>query len=187
REQRTRAIVTDGAGACAPDALRRAIGDDEPAGACVRDASDGKRAAKPNSHAKTVRRYSLFLRATRSLHAASQLRSANEDVMKAANYRHWFEDEEVTVEITPLGAISTPAVALVETEPLVTARQLLVDQRVPAIAVVDDTGSLRGVLTRTDVLRGLAKAPDARVGDAMSGFVLALSRYARVEQAAALM
>ena len=106
--------------------------------------------------------------------------------MKSANYRHWFE-EEITVEITPLGAISTPAVALVETEPLVTARQLLVDQRVPAIVVVDDTGSLRGVLTRTDVLRVLAKSPEARVGDAMSGFVLALSRYARVEQAAALM
>jgi CBS domain-containing protein len=102
--------------------------------------------------------------------------------------RTWFDEEEVTIEVTPLGVlVETPAKTLLASEPLVTARQLLIEHRIAAIVVVDDRRTVVGVVTRTDVLRGLAKCSEATVGDAMSGFVFALPQTARVEHAAALM
>lgn len=102
--------------------------------------------------------------------------------------RTWFEDDEPTTEIYLLGSLVTEPAAIVdETEPLEVARHLLVDRRVPAIAVIDAERSLRGVVTRTDVLRVLATRSDANVGDAMSGFVFSLPADSTIERAAALM
>lgn len=104
--------------------------------------------------------------------------------MKLSHY----EEEEVTTELDLLGAlVRAPTVILPERAGLEQARQLLVDQRVPAIAVVDETHALRGLITRTDVLRTLAREPDATLGDAMSSFVFALPADSTIEAAAALM
>ena len=63
---------------------------------------------------------------------------------------------------------------------------MLVQHRVPAVAVVDGVDELRGVITRTDVLR-LVDDADATAGDAMSSFVFVLPARSSVEKAAALM
>lgn len=97
------------------------------------------------------------------------------------------DDNEPTSEIALLATlISHPIAIVLETTPLAEVRDLLVDLRVPAIAVVDGERSLRGVLTRTDVLRA-QKDPSAVARDAMSGFVFALTVEATIECAAALM
>jgi CBS domain-containing protein len=102
--------------------------------------------------------------------------------------RTWFEDEEPTIELLDLGSlVEGPALVVEETEPLTVAQSLLVEQRVPALAVVDVAHTLRGVITRTDVLRVLATRSDATVGDAMSGIVFAMPLEAAIESAAALM
>jgi CBS domain-containing protein len=103
--------------------------------------------------------------------------------------KHWFDDEDVaTKEIWLIGRLVTaPASVIDQDTPLAVARELLLERRVPAIAVVDATRSLRGLLTRTDLLRTLAKDPEATAGDAMSGFVFALPQDSTVEAAAALM
>jgi CBS domain-containing protein len=111
---------------------------------------------------------------------------------RARRYRRkpWREDEEaeVTKELWLLGAlVTTGATILDETQPLELARELLLERRIPALAIVDAERSLRGLITRTDVLRTLAKQPEATVGDAMSGFVFALPVDATIESAAALM
>ena len=74
---------------------------------------------------------------------------------------------------------------MTEDTPLDEVRRLLVDYRVPAVAVVDAEGNLRGLVTRTDVIRVIEA--DARAIDAMSGFVFALPAAAPIEKAAALM
>ena len=66
------------------------------------------------------------------------------------------------------------------------ARRLLLHHRVPALAVVDDEHHLRGLVTRTDVLRSFDESW-ATVADAMSCFVFALPSGANIERAAALM
>jgi CBS domain-containing protein len=104
--------------------------------------------------------------------------------------RTWLsdEEEEVTTELDLLGGlVRSPTAILPERAGLEAARQILVDQRVPAIAVVDESHALRGLVTRTDVLRTLARDPDGTVGDAMSSFVFALPNDSTVEAAAALM
>jgi len=89
--------------------------------------------------------------------------------------RSWFDDDEPTAELWVLGSlVEGPALVVDETEPLATAQSMLVEQRVPALAVVDAARTLRGVITRTDVLRVLATRTDATVGDAMSGVVFAM-------------
>ncbi|MEO8699502.1 MAG: CBS domain-containing protein [Kofleriaceae bacterium] len=97
-------------------------------------------------------------------------------------------EEEVTKELWLLGAlVGGPAAILDEQAPLTIARELLLERRIPAIAVICKSGTLRGLITRTDILRTLAKQADATVADAMSGFVFVLPADATVEAAAALM
>jgi CBS domain-containing protein len=101
--------------------------------------------------------------------------------------RTWF-DEEVTAEIYLLRAlIQTPVITIAPSTPLVEAQRLLVDERVPALVVVDDKHTLCGLVTRTDVLRGLLDEPDGDVADAMSRYVFAVPVDASIERAAALM
>src|SRR5689334_20985289 len=97
-----------------------------------------------------------------------------------------FEDEPTEV-LEKLGdLISSPVVAIAEDTPLTEAKRLLVSHRVPALAIVDAQGALRGIVTRTDVLRALDH-DGARACEAMSGFVFTLSARATIEKAAALM
>jgi len=94
---------------------------------------------------------------------------------------------EALPEIVFLGTLVTQPIAVVlETAPLAEVRVLLVELRVPAVAVVDGDRCLTGVITRTDVLRDQGD-PDARAKDAMSGFVFSLTSEASIECAAALM
>lgn len=64
--------------------------------------------------------------------------------------------------------------------------QLFVDLRVPAIAVVDAAQDVRGVITRTDVLRRIHDHA-VTAEQLMSHYVLALPPDATIECAAALM
>lgn len=97
------------------------------------------------------------------------------------------EADEPTSELVVLATlISQPIAIVLETTPISEIRELLVDLRVPAVAVVDAERSLRGVVTRTDVLRAQSD-PGAVARDAMSGFVFALTVEASIECAAALM
>ncbi|HEU0031335.1 MAG TPA: CBS domain-containing protein [Kofleriaceae bacterium] len=101
--------------------------------------------------------------------------------------RTWFVDDEPTAEIPLLGSlVREPAHTVTEQEPLGVAQRILIERRVPAVAVVRGE-QLCGVVTRTDVLRLVATRDDARIADAMSGFVFALRASATVEAAAALM
>lgn len=77
-----------------------------------------------------------------------------------------------------------PALALAEGAPVAQARALLLDHRVPAIAVIDDRAQLRGLVTRTDVLA--ATGADLAVADIMSVLVFSLPATASIERAAAL-
>lgn len=97
-----------------------------------------------------------------------------------------FSDDEVTGEQVTLGQIATPAKRVRDTATLREVRALLVESRAPALAVVDATDTLVGVLARTDLLR-LAHRLDATAREAMSPFVFALPHIASVERAAALM
>lgn len=79
-----------------------------------------------------------------------------------------------------------PLIAVFETATLSELRAIFCELRTAAIAVVDDTCGLRGLITRTDVLRAL-DTPTARAADVMSAYVLVLPADATVECAAALM
>jgi predicted transcriptional regulator len=102
--------------------------------------------------------------------------------------RAWADpDDEITCELHLLAGLPlSPIAAVDEAAPLAELRAIFVEQRVPAIAVVDAGHGLRGLVTRTDVLRA-AEVPGARAGDVMSGFVFVLPLDATVECAAALM
>jgi CBS domain-containing protein len=107
--------------------------------------------------------------------------------------RYWLaaatdEDDEVTAELNLIGALVRGAPIVVDAAtPLAELRRLLVEERAPAIAVVDAHRNLRGVVTRTDVLRALDTRDELTAADAMSGFVFALPADATIEHAAALM
>jgi CBS domain-containing protein len=104
--------------------------------------------------------------------------------------RTWFgeEDDVVTMEIYLLRALlQSPVITVGQTAPLADLHRMLVDERVPAIAVVDDDRTLIGLVTRTDVLRVLLDEPDALAGQAMSRFVVSVPVDSTVEAAAALM
>jgi len=108
----------------------------------------------------------------------------------SSHVRSWFEpepDDEVTDEVTTLGAlIASPVVVVTLATPLDQVRRKLVELRVSAIAVVDDEQTLRGIVTRTDVLR-VADDDVSTAEDAMSRFVFSLPAGAPIERAAALM
>ncbi len=114
------------------------------------------------------------------------------------NQRPWVDeyDDEITSELTMLGSLVVAPVAVVElTAPLAEVVAMLLEQKVPAVAVIGPTAApsgaadpeashtLRGLVTRHDVLRA---APDACAGDAMSK-VLSLGADTTVECAAALL
>ena len=104
----------------------------------------------------------------------------------ARSFLDAFEDTPTAV-IDCLGAlVRAPAVVVAVGTPLAEVRRILVQRRVPAVAVVDGT-HLCGLVTRTDVLRGHDLDATATVDDAMSGFVFALPARAPIERAAALM
>ena len=94
-----------------------------------------------------------------------------------------FEDVPTNVLATLGSLVRAPAIVVGMTTPLADVRKLLAQRRIPAVAVVDDAHDLRGIITRTDVLR----SPDGVAGDVMSGFVFALPADASIERAAALM
>jgi CBS domain-containing protein len=71
------------------------------------------------------------------------------------------------------------------TTPLSEVSRMLLQNRVPAIAVVDGD-HLIGLVTRTDVLRSQDEN-HATASDAMSVYVFALPARASIEKAAALM
>ena len=101
--------------------------------------------------------------------------------------RTWFGEEEVTAEIYLLRAlIQTPVITVTERTPLAEVQRLLVDERVPALVVVDDGHMLRGLITRTDVLRVLMDEPEAEARAAMSAQVFAVPVDSSIESAAAL-
>ena len=103
----------------------------------------------------------------------------------ARSFVDGFEDTPTAVLDTLGSLVRTPAVVVSTRTPLAEVRRLLVQRRVPAVAVVEGD-HLCGLVTRTDVLR----TPDdgtATVDDAMSGFVFALPARAPIERAAALM
>ena len=96
-----------------------------------------------------------------------------------------FDEDEVTGELYTLGGlIETPVTTVEECTPITEVRTLLAELRVPAIVVIDDSRTLKGVITRTDVLRAPRECVAA---DAMSRYVFSLPREATVERAAALM
>jgi CBS domain-containing protein len=97
-----------------------------------------------------------------------------------------FEDTPTAVLRTLGSLVAHPAVAIVLATPIEEVSRLLVRHRVPALAVVDDASHLRGLVTRTDVLRAIDEAL-ATAGDAMSCVVFALPAGANIERAAALM
>jgi CBS domain-containing protein len=96
-----------------------------------------------------------------------------------------FEDTPTAVIETLGSLIVRPALAVSTTTPLGEVARLLLQNRVPAIAVVDGD-HLCGLVTRTDVLRELDE-DNATAGDAMSLYVFALPARASIEKAAALM
>jgi CBS domain-containing protein len=101
--------------------------------------------------------------------------------------RTWFgeEDDIVTAEIYLLRALlQSPVITVPQTTPLADVHRMLVDERVPAVVVVDDERTLLGLITRTDVLRVLLDEPDALAAQAMSRFVVAIAADATIETAA---
>jgi CBS domain-containing protein len=120
------------------------------------------------------------------------------------NQSHWVDeyDDEITSELTMLGSLVVAPVAVVdETAPLAEVVALLLEQKVPAVAVISTTAApcgaagherslvpeptqtLRGLVTRHDVLRAPA---GCCAGDVMSK-VLSLGADTTVECAAALL
>jgi CBS domain-containing protein len=95
-----------------------------------------------------------------------------------------FDDEPTDVRDT-LATLASRALVVDEATPLDEVRRMLLERRVPAIVVADPYGNVRGVITRTDLLRAIDD--DATAADAMSGFVFALPVRSSVEKAAALM
>ncbi len=95
-------------------------------------------------------------------------------------------DDEPTSELSTLGALAAPVTAVTPTTPIAELRRLLVESRVSAIVVVDDDASLRGLVTRTDLLAALERGATT-AGDAMSHYVFVLPAESAIERAAALM
>lgn len=80
--------------------------------------------------------------------------------------------------------VRDPALTIAERTPVAEARRLLVEYRVPAIAVIDERDELRGLVTRTDVLRADDLAVPA--SEVMSMFIFALPWTASIHRAASL-
>jgi CBS domain-containing protein len=98
--------------------------------------------------------------------------------------RSWFESPFDTQTLGSL--VTAPAVVVDEQTPLDEVRRVLVEQRIPAVAVIGRERALCGIVTRTDVL-GASDARSVTAGQVMSHYVLSLPDATRVERAAALM
>lgn len=95
-------------------------------------------------------------------------------------------DEVTSSALGTLGSlIARPALAVTIDTPVAEVGRMLLQHRVPAIAVVDDD-ELCGVITRSDVLRSYDENHET-AGEAMSSYVFVLSARSTIEKAAALM
>ncbi len=105
--------------------------------------------------------------------------------IRRARPRTWHDSEdEITAEVHFLGGlVGGPPVVVDEQTELAVVREYLLEQRISAVVVVDGAASLRGIITRTDVLR----MPRGIAAEAMSPFILTLPAVSRIERAAALM
>jgi CBS domain-containing protein len=96
------------------------------------------------------------------------------------------EAERSLADRTPVTAVmSRNVVALRADVPLDRARALFLERGIGGAPVVDGEGRPLGVLSKTDLLRGLA--PGATVADAMSRNVLTVPESAPVSETAALL
>lgn len=106
--------------------------------------------------------------------------------IRRARPRTWHDaEEEITAEVHFLGGlVAGPPVVVEELTSIAVVREYLIERRISAVVVVDTARSLRGLVTRTDVLRA---RPGTTAGDAMSPYIFCLPALSRVERAAALM
>lgn len=93
------------------------------------------------------------------------------------------EDEVTHVHDTLEDLVRAPALVVSVEAPIATVRSLLAENRAPAVVAFDRNDALRGVVTRTDVLRA---SDHCSAGDAMSTFMLVLAASATIVKAAAL-
>ncbi|MFT3693223.1 MAG: CBS domain-containing protein [Kofleriaceae bacterium] len=96
-----------------------------------------------------------------------------------------FEDIPTAVLETLGSLVARPPLAVELDTPLAEVSRLLLQHRVPAIAVVDGD-HLKGLVTRSDVLR-VHDESSATASDAMTNYVFALPARSSIEKAAALM
>ena len=97
-----------------------------------------------------------------------------------------FEDIPTAVLDTLGSLIARPAIAVLTGTPLCEVSRMLLQHRVPAVAVVDSDDHLCGLVTRTDVLRAKDESRST-AADAMSHYIFALPARSSIEKAAALM
>jgi CBS domain-containing protein len=103
----------------------------------------------------------------------------------AREYVDAFEDIPTAVLDTLGSLIMRPAVVVSSETPLCEVSRMLLQHRVPAIAVVKGD-HLCGLVTRTDVLSARDES-HSTAADAMSHYVFALPARSSIEKAAALM
>lgn len=106
--------------------------------------------------------------------------------IRRARTRTVFElEDEITSEVFFLGGlVNAPPCVVEEDASIDVVRDHLLEKRISAVVVVDAQRSLRGLVTRTDVLRA---EPGSLARDAMSPYIFALPAISRIERAAALM
>ncbi len=92
-------------------------------------------------------------------------------------------------ESTPLSTIMAREVICVKPEATRSElMQLFIGRGISGVPVVDDEGRALGVVSKTDVLRGLGtEDADARAEDIMTPVTLAMPEHASIARAAALM
>ena len=100
-------------------------------------------------------------------------------------------------------AMTTPAVSVRRDDSVRQAAQVLLEHRIASAPVLDDAGTLVGIVSEADLLRGrtvpdprahllpvqegMSSAPPERVGDAMSSLVLTVRPDEDVDEAARLL
>jgi len=114
--------------------------------------------------------------------AASHLRQA-----QRPRHAPWFDDDGARdAEVPTIGSlIATPSCTVTDSTSLAEVRRLLAERSLPAVAVIDPSTSLCGVLTATDVLRAI-EDDEWTAADAMSD-ALTIRASASIETAAQLM
>lgn len=107
--------------------------------------------------------------------------------MKSSHEEHVAWRGEADDQTPPtIGSLVHAAPPVVTTTcKLAELRAILLQRRVPAVAIVDVTNRLVGIVTRTDLLE--AKHTAATAGDIMSGFAFSVPAETSIAKAAALM